>query len=253
MADDLRRAFAFMERGDIGGLHTERTRFGTLHSDPRYPRRRDSNYHTVDRLPEEVSADELEADAERAQAAAGFGHRCILFRDAKTAERLAPAFVARGWQVDRGVVMAVRRPPERRVDTSAAVEVELEALRAARQANMPPWGEAETRKQMIDAKDGIAERVSVRCFAVLVDGEVASYADLYQDGAVAQIEDVATSEEHQRHGYASAVVTKAVEEARAAGAQLIFVVTDADGRAQELYARLGFVAIGGYVKFRRST
>jgi ribosomal protein S18 acetylase RimI-like enzyme len=252
MADDLRRAFEFMERGDIGGLHTERTRFGTLHSDPRYPRRWDSNYHAVDRLPEDVSADELEADVERAQAAARFGHRCMLFRDAATAERLAPAFVARGWEVDRGVVMAFRRPPEKRVDTSLAVEVDLESLRAARQANMPPWGEVETRNQMIDAKHGIAERVSVRCFAVLVDGEVASYTDLYQDGGIAQVEDVATSEQHRGRGYASAVVMKAVEEARAAGAELIFLVTDADGWPRELYDRLGFDAIGGYVKFRRS-
>jgi ribosomal protein S18 acetylase RimI-like enzyme len=180
MTDDLRRAFEFMERGDIGGLHTEHTRLGTLHADPRHPRRSDSNYHAVDRLPEEVSADELEGDVERAQAAVG---------------------------------------------------------------------RSRARKQMIDAKHGIAERVSVRCFAVLVDGEVASYTDLYQDGAVAQIEDAATSEQHQRRGYASAVVTKAVEEARAAGAELIFLVTDAGGRAQQL---LGFDAIGGYVNFRRS-
>jgi ribosomal protein S18 acetylase RimI-like enzyme len=48
------------------------------------------------------------------------------------------------------------------------------------------------------------------------------------------------------------VVAKAVEEARAAGAELIFLVTDADGHAQQLYTRLGFEAIGGYVKLRRA-
>lgn len=250
MADDLRRAFEFMARGDIGGLRAERTRFGTLHSDPRYPLRWDSNYLVVDRL-DDISPDELEADVERAQAAAGFDHRSILLRDVDTADRLEPAFVALGWKAHRGLVMALRRPPEKQADTSLAVEVELDDLHAARRAAMPPWGEIETRDQMIDAKHGIAERVLVRCFAVMVDGEPVSYTDLYQDAGIAQVEDVATLEAYRGHGYASAVVLRAVAAAREAGAELIFLVTDEDDWPRELYGRLGFDVIGGYAKFRR--
>ena len=87
MADDLGRAFAFMARGDIGGLRSEATRFGRLHADERYPLRWDSNYLAVDALPD-VSADELEADAEVAQAGAGFAHRSIFVRHEATASGL---------------------------------------------------------------------------------------------------------------------------------------------------------------------
>jgi ribosomal protein S18 acetylase RimI-like enzyme len=252
MSDDLRRAFAFMARGDIGGLRSEPTRFGTLHADDRYPLRWDSNYLAVDALPADVSANELEADAEVAQARAGFAHRSIFFRDAATAERLAPAFVARGWEVHRGLVMVLRRAPERPIDTSRVTEVAIEDLRAVRMAAMPPWGTPEVRAQMTDAKHGIAERVAVRCFAVLVDGEPVSSTDLYEGDGVAQIEDVATLSEHQGRGYASAVVTKAADEARAAGADLVFLVTDADDWPKELYGRLGFDASGSYVKVTRA-
>ena len=252
MADELRRAFVFMERGDIGGPVAEATRFGTLHADPRFPLRWDSNYHAIDGLPLDVSADELEADVERAQAAAGFEHRCIFLRGLETAERLAPVFVTRGWEVERSVVMALRRPPDKDVNPSLAVEVGLEALEEARTANMPPWGVAEVRDQLLVAKHGIAERVSVRCFAVIGDGAVASYADLYQDGADAQIEDVATVEEYRGRGYASAVVIRAANAARDAGADLVFLVADAAEWPRELYRRLGFDEIGGYAKFRRA-
>ena len=58
----------------------------------------------------------------------------------------------------------------------------------------------------------------MRGFGALADGAVVSYADLYVDGADAQIEDVATLPEHRGRGYAKAVVTRAADEARAGGA-----------------------------------
>jgi ribosomal protein S18 acetylase RimI-like enzyme len=59
--------------------------------------------------------------------------------------------------------------------------------------------------------------------------------------------------EHRQHGYASAVVLRAVHEARAAGARLVFLVADAEDWPKELYRRLGFEEIGENLKLLRTT
>ena len=241
MRDDLARAFAFMRRGDLFGTRETRARFGTRVETPELPLRHDSNYLFADVLSEEVTAEELVAEAGKALA--------IVVPDAAAGERLAPGVAALGWRVGRSLVMALAREPERRADVSLVREVDEAALRPARMASMPPWGRVEVRTQMLDAKREIAARVPTRFFAVLVAGEVASFGDLYCDGETAQIEDVGTLEQHRGRGYASAVVQKAVDEARAGGAGFVFLVTDADDWPQHLYRRLGFEAIGSYWKF----
>jgi hypothetical protein len=44
MNDDLRRAYALVGAGDMGGERTETSRFGLAVFDGRLPRRDDSNY-----------------------------------------------------------------------------------------------------------------------------------------------------------------------------------------------------------------
>ena len=77
-----------------------------------------------------------------------------------------------------------------------------------------------------------------------VDGGIASYAGLYLDGTVGQIEDVATLPTYRDRGLARAVVLRAVAEARQAGAELVFLVAAEEDWPKELYRRLGFDAIG---------
>ncbi|HUI37242.1 MAG TPA: GNAT family N-acetyltransferase, partial [Gaiellaceae bacterium] len=99
------------------------------------------------------------------------------------------------------------------------------------------------------AKRVIGERVRARFFGAVVDGEVVSYSDLYQDGADAQIEDVGTLPERRDRGYASAVVLAAIEAARRDGAEFVCLVADANDWPKELYRRLGFDTVGHYTKF----
>jgi ribosomal protein S18 acetylase RimI-like enzyme len=243
MADDLARAFAVIARGDMAGTREEAARFGTRVLTPEAPLRYDSNYLLVESLPPDVGAEELAADTR--------GVRAILVRDEQTGERLAPGFTALGWTVGRFVVMAHRRKPERPVDTSAVVETDAEGLRPAREAIIRtyPWGTEHVARSLLDAKALIP--LEKRFFAMRADGEVASYADLYLDGDAAQVEDVATAAHLRNRGYASAVVMRAVEEARRAGATFVFLVADGEDWPQELYRRLGFDAIGRYLKFTR--
>ena len=247
MADDLARAWAFMRRGDTRGTVERPFRFGTFVFTPELPLRYDSNFLYVDGLQPETTAVELRSEADRLFADAGLGHQAVLFPDAAAGERLAPEFA--GWEVHRSVVMVHRRDGPR-IDTSIVEEVDEPTLRPARaeQIATMPWGRADVVEQLLDARRLLARWVSVRCFAVRADGEVASYADLYHDGAEAQVEDVATLERYRGRGYAKAVVMRAVEEARRAGAEFVFLVADEDDWPKELYRRLGFDVVGRYVK-----
>ena len=70
-------------------------------------------------------------------------------------------------------------------------------------------------------------------------------------GDVAQIEDVGTLEEFRGKGVARNIVLRAVDEARAAGASLVFLFADANDWPQHLYGRLGFDVLGPSRLFTR--
>jgi ribosomal protein S18 acetylase RimI-like enzyme len=250
---DFDQAFDFMIRADMAGSRVEPFRFGKAVFTPELPLRHDSNYLLVETLPDDASAADLVEEAERAQGAAGLEHRLLLFRDAALGERFAPELVRLGWHRDRHVLMAQRRQPERATATRIVSEVAEATLRAARERQILsyPWGTPEVARQLLDAKRRIP--VDARYFAVLVDGAVASYGDLYMDGHLAQVEDVATMPEHRGRGYASAVVLHAADEARAAGAELVFLVADDEDWPKHLYGRLGFEEIGANLKLLRTT
>ena len=136
MDEDLRRAFALLAAGDMGGARTEPARFGLAVFDERVPLRYDSNYLLVDDLPEAVSADDLAEEAGRLDRPA------VMIRDRRTGERLAPGFEALGWTVHRGLVMAHRRPPTdrpRQTRTRTDSVSQLQEIGSRRLSNGGHW------------------------------------------------------------------------------------------------------------------
>jgi ribosomal protein S18 acetylase RimI-like enzyme len=242
MRRELARAYHFLARGDMGGTRVAETPSGRAVFTDELPHRLDGNYLWVERYADPT---ELVAEAERHQ------RRLIFVPDPEIGDRLAPWFEQEGWRVDRHVVMAQLRAPEREADLGLVQELREEELRPARRRVLSghPWATEEVLDQIFAAKRLIGERVRARFLGVVVDGEVVSYADLYQDGADAQVEDVGTLDEHRGRGYASAVVLAAIEASRRDGAELVFLVADANDWPQELYRRLGFETVGNYTKF----
>jgi ribosomal protein S18 acetylase RimI-like enzyme len=243
MNRDLARAYAFLARGEMAGARREPSSVGTAVFDDAVPRRLDSNFLRVER---DASPEEVLEEARR------LGRRMIHVEDTEVGERLAPFFAERRWNVRRHIVMAQLREPEpgRNGDSSLVEEVGEESLRAARHQVVTgqPWGTPEVMEHLFAGKRLIAHRVKTRFLALKVDGEVASYTDLYQDGADAQIEDVGTVHEHRCRGYASTVILAAIDIARRDGAEFVFLVADQDDWPKELYRRLGFDELGYYVK-----
>src|SRR4029078_5679572 len=90
-----------------------------------------------------------------------------------------------------------------------------------------------------------------RVFSSRVGDEIVAMCELYVRGSMAQIEDVNTLEEFRNRGLARAVVQRAADEARQAGAETVFLHALDDGVPKELYAKLGFDPIGYVWSFVR--
>jgi ribosomal protein S18 acetylase RimI-like enzyme len=247
-SDEVDRAFAFMRRGDIAGTREEPWRFGTAVFTPEVPLRHDSNYLFVERPAE--SAAELATEAERVQSQ--LSHRVVLVPSSGLGANLRPGFEKLGWRAEHSVVMVHRRAPERTPDTSLVQEVEAAALEPVWERFLADyaWATPAVIQQIIAARRLIP--IQTRFFAVYRDGGPVSFTDLYVDGDSAQVEAVGTLEPYRGRGYARAVVWKAVEEARRAGAEFVFLVAHADDWPKEMYRRLGFDEVGDYYKFARS-
>jgi ribosomal protein S18 acetylase RimI-like enzyme len=249
---ELGRALEFMALADHGGTRREPFAYGTALFDERIPRRWDSNYLLVERVPEGVGASELAAEAERIQGRAGLRHRKLEVRDEQAGARLEPVFRGLGWTVNRHVLMAVHREADRSPDRSLVREVDAAALREPRAEQLRGYdwaAEPDVLAQLHAAKTYVAEVVEARFFAVVVDGEPVSWTELYLAGDTAQIEDVGTLESQRRKGYASAVVLHAAEEARRSGAELVFLEADDEDWPKELYRKLGFDELGRVYEF----
>ena len=145
------------------------------------------------------------------------------------------------------VLMAYRGEGERVAATAPVEEVPRELLVPFREesARAQPWATSEEVVREVVAAGEVAARAgNSRFFAVQVDGRPVAAAQLNSDGRIAEVDDVATLPEFRRRGYASAVVLRAVEEALATGHDLVFLVAEDEDWPKELYARLGFEAVG---------
>ena len=251
-ASTLERALNFLALADHGATREEPFAHGTALFDERLPRRWDSNYLLVERLPVDVNAELLAEEAERLQGAAGLQHRKLEVRDEAAGARLEPEFRRLGWTVNRHVLMAQSRDPDQPVDTTIVREVGAEALREPRAEQLRTYDWArddDVLEQLHRAKELLSERVTTRFFAVEGDGRTVAWTDLYLAGDTAQIEDVGTLEPYRGRGYARSLVLHAADEARRAGADLVFLVADDEDWPKELYRKLGFDELGRVYEF----
>jgi ribosomal protein S18 acetylase RimI-like enzyme len=194
-----------------------------------------------------TTAEEIAAEAERLQGEAGLTHRRVVVLDEAEGRGLEDPFNALGWKTDAYLFMVPRREPNRPADTSDVAEVGREALAPIRESILREWqpeARDEVLRQVGEADRLVAAAGKARHFAAVVGGIPVSSTDLYSDGRTAQIEDVGTLPAHRGQGHASAVVMRALDEARALGHEFIFLAAAARDWPKELYRRLGFDGVG---------
>jgi GNAT superfamily N-acetyltransferase len=246
MTSELERASAFEEAvRDACADRLVPSPLGTAVFNSSLPRVWSLNVLRVDEV--EAAAEEIAAEADRLQGEAGLAHRRVLVSGESAGRALEQGFAELGWKTDAFLFMAHKRELARPVDTSPVVEVEGSGL--AHLHERIAWetlndADEETVAQIVEASRLVMRAVDTRHFAVVVDGQAVSSTDLYSDGRTAQIEDVMTLREHRGRGYASSVVVRALEEARAGGHDFVFLTTDARDWPKELYRRLGFESLG---------
>jgi GNAT superfamily N-acetyltransferase len=251
---ELGRALAFEEA--LRQRCAERVvpfRYGTALFNDTLRRVWDLNFLRADRS-HDATAAELAGEAERLHGEAGQGHRRVAVPDETEGERLADGFRSLGWETDCFLFMARREGSARSADLGLVEEVDGATIRPLREriARAEPWADSdETVRQVLDAGRLVERATQVRHFAVRVDGEPVSAADLYSDGHTAQVEDVVTDPAHRGRGYASAVVLRAVREAKRSGDDFVFLIADDADWPKHLYARLGFVPLGREWTFLR--
>jgi ribosomal protein S18 acetylase RimI-like enzyme len=254
MKSELERAAAFEEAlREAAAERVVASRLGTALFNDSLPVVWSLNALRVERV--DVEVDEIVAEADRLQGAAGLRHRRVVIMDEAAGRAAEQAFEAFGWTIDAHLFMVPRRQPERPINASGVAEVDREALAPIRESILREWltqPDDDVVRQISEADRLIAAAGNARHFAVFVDGIPVSSTDLYSDGYSAQIEDVGTLPDHRGQGYASAVVVRALEEARAAGHEFIFLVADARGWPKELYRRLGFDGIGERYSYLRT-
>jgi ribosomal protein S18 acetylase RimI-like enzyme len=225
-------------------------RFGSAVFTDDFPGRYDSNFLRVELPLGQTTPGELAAEADRLQA--HLGHREVIVEDVDAGARLAAGFRELGYVVERLAYMALRTEPS---DAPALPvrEVSPQVLRPTLVvANLAIDGMAKADAEMLaDFRPISAERAGARYFAVELDGVLASYCELYLHESAAQVEDVNTLEAFRNRGAGRAVVLAAIKEARAAGADLIWLLADADDWPRHLYAKLGFERVGGAWQFTK--
>ncbi len=196
-----------------------------------------------------ASAQQLEAEAERLLGS--YGHRRLVVHDQELGARLAPDLTARGWNVDRLLVMVRTRPAQRMVADDLAAEATREqgaAALAAFRREQPFGWQDEAVRQLAEMDARFSSRLDAREF-VAPAGSPTAACRLYSDGRTAQVDEVGTLEAARGRGLASAVVLAAVAAAQAGDHDLVFLVTNAGDWPQDLYRRLGFDDVGSVYEF----
>jgi len=247
--DDVTRIAAFLRAiEDAVADRTQPWRFGTALFDDAHPVKWDANFLRVERSVGSATATELAAEADRLLA--HLAHREFVFVDDAEGARLAAGFVDLGYTSDRLVTMSLRRDPDREPPPIETVELTFEEihdllLEVGRRA-YPDHAEA------LLAHDRVfGERIGARYFAARVDGAFVGCCQLYERDGAAEIENVDTLEEYRGRGAARAVITTAIDAARADGADLVFLMADDADWPKRLYGKLGFDEVSHFRQFTR--
>lgn len=190
---------------------------------------------------------------------AGFEHRTIVVCDEADGERLLPEFEDRpDWEVEIGRYMTWRgdsgRQPAAAVRETRFAEIEplrrqlsREDLRGRVEQHVE-----ETAEQLLELERRYGAAGGDRWFVADGPEGPAAACRLLAGPGIQQVEDVATLESARERGLAQAVVLAAVEQAKAAEPEVIFLVADGRDWPQLMYAKLGFEPIGDVHIFRRN-
>jgi GNAT superfamily N-acetyltransferase len=183
---------------------------------------------------------------------AGLDYLDIALEDQETGPARERAFRRAGWKVQRDLLMTLPRAPDRVADTGLVVSEDESMELMGRWYAEDPGPTAMGHRQLVEYTRRESRVHGDRLLGVRDgDGQVVAMTKLRSHGRIAQVEDVYTVPEARGRGYARALVSRAIELARDAGAGLIFITADDEDWPKLLYARIGFRGLGHLWHFHR--
>lgn len=221
--------------------------YGTLIAASAVPNFWDYNALRIDG-PVPATAAELAAEADRLQGALGLEHRKVEIHDEATGARLVEGFRALGWNVARHEWMLHAGPtPER---PAAVEQVHARLVLELRREWAGGYPDGPDFTAIEDRAAGLLP--GGRLALAALDPWPVAFLLLRAAGASAEITDVYCTPSHRGRGLGGALVDGAVATARAERVRDLWIVADAGGRAQALYARRGFTGVWRSHEFVRA-
>jgi ribosomal protein S18 acetylase RimI-like enzyme len=178
-----------------------------------------------------LTAPELEAASDRLLA--GSRHRKLEVEDEATGAAAQPYFAAKGWIADRNAMMRREGPGAVHADI---VEVPLAATRDLDIEWVSEYDDVESVKRFAAQREPILARRGMRAFAIPDVG----FTLLAVGDEAAEIDALYVTPSARGHGIGARLIETALA---AGGRDVAWIVADDEGRARELYERLGFETV----------
>ena len=253
-AGEVERALALV-RGiqDRTSTRRESFRWGRALFNDDIPERYYSNFVRIEASLAGVDVQELGLEVDRALE--GLRHRQLQLDDERDGSRIAMGLAALGYTAEHSAMHALRREPDRPGSPGSAEELTFDQARPFAvevYRRELAASDAATIERFADFRQVVQRAANGRFFAQRVEGRIAGLCELYLVEGVAQIEHVDTLAEFRGRGIARTVISRAVAEARAGGAELVLIEADLDDWPKELYRRLGFDEISRSWSFTRA-
>jgi ribosomal protein S18 acetylase RimI-like enzyme len=242
-----------IEREERVAEHVEEHGWGRAFLSPTVPLVWDANWVLIEQTG--MAVDEIIDAADRSIGPAGMHHRTVVVKEPQDGRRLLPEFESRGWGVEPGLRMVLRREPDRESGMRAAEcrMDEIADLRAKlirkQLAEIGIHGEDVT-EQLLEWERRLGICDGDRWFVAPGSGP-ASACRLFGRDGIGQVEDVGTLPEARGRGLARGVVRAAVRASERDGNRLTFLAAAADDWPRLLYEKLGFDEIGCLYAFRK--
>jgi GNAT superfamily N-acetyltransferase len=172
-------------------------------------------------------------------------HRAVRFDPRARGGALEAELLRRGYQCELFLLMALEGPPHGMPGEARVADVETEAD----WATFARLKQAEFTGDHLDLpgtawRDHLRRKAPATTWIASLDGEPVGLFSSLVHGEVALLEDLFVLPTARRRGVATTLVAHAVERAYRAGASLCFLSARADDTPKDMYARMGFRAVG---------
>jgi GNAT superfamily N-acetyltransferase len=239
----------------------ERTPWGTIYRDDRFPLIHEANLAWVSSLASR-DPDEILAELDESFRETEVAHRTLLFEDAQEAFAHQEDFVRLGFRPSAELALAKVGLADCLVNPDVGMQAASEGAAADdfRDVTMAVSATFGYSREVLEQLWGLwrhrSRRVGMRPYLASLDGVPAGTISVWPRGKFAWIDDVATHPNFRMRGVGRTMIFEACKRAAEAGCEWVVLTSDLFDTPQEMYVGLGFHPVGevrGFLREARET